>query len=188
MPRRLSRKSGNRTCNKVDLWRLSQHRNRSQCQAEEERGGVNAQQRRRMKRIRQRQRESAERRLSRGDRQFVTAHAPPPKRVCVMTREQSVRFQDVSIGHRCTAVDHRHYTRKHVDKLKSEGMLEWVGIHYKIAAWIKEVHWEGRDGAMQLLPGSYSKRGADQDVQRMPHLSGFVGGRPVAMLNDGRIE
>lgn len=148
---------------------------------------MNAQQRRRMKRIRHRQYVSAERRLNRGDRQFVIAHTHP-KRVCVMTREQATRFQDVSIGHRCTAVDHRHYTRKHVDKLATEGMTEWIGGHYKIAAWIREVHWETRDGAMQLLPGSYSKKGADQDVQGMPQLSRYQGGKPVAMLNDGRLE
>ena len=62
-----------------------------------------------------------------------------------------------------------------------------VGQHGKIAAWIREVHWECRDGSMQLLPGSYSKKGAAQDVQRMPQLSRYVPGKPVAMLNDGRI-
>jgi hypothetical protein len=108
--------------------------------------------------------------------------------VCVMSDAESHRFQDVSIGHRCTATSHRHFTRKHVDKLERDGMVRWVGIHFKIAAWIKEVHWETRGEAMQLLPGTYSKRGASQDVQHMPQLSRYQGGKPVAMQNDGRIE
>lgn len=149
---------------------------------------MNAQQRRRLKRIRQRQQASAERRLSRGEAKFIREHAAGPKKVCVMSDAESHRFQDVGIGHRCTSISHSHYTRKHVDKLKAEGLVRWVGVHYKIAAWIREQHWETRDGAMQLLPGSYSKRGADQDVQRMPQLSRYRGGRPVAMLNDGRVE
>jgi hypothetical protein len=141
-----------------------------------------------MKRIRHRQHESAERKLNRGDQQFVIAHTPPAKRVCVMTTEQAQRFPDVSIAYRCTSVTHRHYTSKHVDKLVAEGVVVRVGQHGKIAAWIREVHWETRDGAMQLLPGSYSKKGADQDVQGMPQLSRYRGGPPVAMLNDGRID
>lgn len=149
---------------------------------------MNAQQRRRLKRIRQRQRESAERRLNRGDRQFVIAHTPPPKRVCVMSNAESQRFQDVGIGHRCTATSHRHFTRKHVDVLVQRGEVVWVGIHCKIATWIREQHWENHDGAMQLLPGNSSKRGARQDVQQMPQLSRYQGGKPVALLNDGRVE
>lgn len=148
---------------------------------------MNAQQRRRMKRIHARQRESRERRLTMGDRQFVIAHTHP-KRVCVMSDAESQRFHDVSIGHRCTSISHQHFTRHHVDRLITEGMVHWVGIHFKIAAWIREVHWENRDGSMQLLPGNHSKRGAEQHCQNMPNLSRFVGGFPVAMLNDGRLE
>lgn len=148
---------------------------------------MNAQQRRRLKRIRQRQRESASKHLNRGDRQFVIAHTPPPKRVCVMSDAESQRFQDVSIGHRCTSISHRHYTRHHVDKLHREGVVRWVGDHFKIAAWIREQHWEIRNQALQLLPGNSSKPGARQDVQKMRKLSTAMGNQ-VAMRNDGRIE
>jgi hypothetical protein len=105
-----------------------------------------------------------------------------------MTADQAQRFQNVGIGYRCTSVSHRHYTAKHVDRLEADGVVVRIGQFGKIAAWIREVHWETRDGAMQLLPGSYSKKGADQDVQRMPQLSRYRPGKPVAMLNDGRIE
>lgn len=148
---------------------------------------MNAQQRRRLKRIRQRQKESEERRLNRGDRQFVIAHTPKASRVCVMTADQARRFEDVNAGYRCTAVTHQHYTARHVDKLVADGVVVRIGKFGKIAAWIREVHWETRDGAMQLLPGTYSKRGADQDVQRMPNPSLYRAGA-VAMVNDGRIE
>ena len=124
---------------------------------------MNAQQRRRLKRIRQRQKESAERRLNRGDRQFVIAHTHKASRVCVMTADQARRFEGVSAGYRCTAVDHRHFTAKHVDKLVADGVVVRIGQFGKIAAWIREVHWESRGEAMQLVPGTYSKRGADQD-------------------------
>jgi len=66
--------------------------------------------------------------------------------------------------------------------------LRWVGRFGKIAAWLSERHWEIRDCSMQLLPGNSSKKGARQGCQRMPQLSQFRGGFPVAMLNDGRIE
>jgi len=105
-----------------------------------------------------------------------------------MSDAESQRFQDVSIGHRCTATSHRHFTRHHVDRLHRDGVVRWVGDHFKIAAWIREQHWENRDGAMQLLPGNSSKPGHRQDVQRMPQLSGFRGGNPLTMLNDGRLE
>jgi hypothetical protein len=104
-----------------------------------------------------------------------------------MSPAQAQRFQDVRIDYRCTSIHHRHYTQHHVDRLVETGVAVRVGQHEKIAAWIREVHWETRDGAMQLLPGTYSKRGASQDVQGMPQLSTAMG-RQVAMHNDGRVE
>lgn len=118
---------------------------------------MNAQQRRRLKRIRQRQRESAERRLNHGDRQFVIAHTPPPTRICIMSDAESQKFHAVTIGHRCTNTEHRHYTRKHVEDLIHRGALAWVGKHYRIAAWVEERTWQkapsGPVTTMQLLPG-----------------------------------
>lgn len=148
---------------------------------------MNAHERRRLKRIRLRQRESAERKLSRGDWAFVKTHTPHPKRICVMSDAESRRFHDVSIGHRCTSTSHRHFTRKHVDRLVKDEVLTWVGGHFKIAAWIREMHWENRDGAMQLLPGNSSKRGARQGCSNMPQLSQFRSGN-AAMVNDGRVD
>lgn len=110
-----------------------------------------------MKRIHQRQRESAERRLNRGDKAFVLALAPAPKSVCVMSDAESKRFHEVSIGHRCTSTAHRHYTRKHVDILVERGELVWVGDHCKIAAWAQHRTWQkapsGPVHTMQLLAG-----------------------------------
>jgi hypothetical protein len=101
---------------------------------------------------------------------------------------ESQRFHDVSIGHRCTSTEHSHYTRKHVDYLEARGEVEWVGEHHKIAAWVREQHYEQRALAMQLLPGNTSKKGASQHCQNMPNLSTYRGGGPVAYQNDGRIE
>lgn len=110
-----------------------------------------------MKRIRSRQRESAERRLNQGDRQFVIAHAPPASRICVMSDADSQKFHAVAIGHRCTSTAHRHYTAKHVNDLIRRGALAWVGMHHKIAAWTEERTWQkapsGPVHTMQLLPG-----------------------------------
>ena len=104
-----------------------------------------------------------------------------------MSPEQATRFYDVSIAHRCTAIDHRHYTAKHVDRLAKEGVVEWVGQHRKIARWTREQHWENKRGAMQLLSGNSSKPGPRQDVQKMPQPCTAMGSQ-VAMHNDGRIE
>jgi hypothetical protein len=104
-----------------------------------------------------------------------------------MTADQAIRFQDVGMGYRCTAVDHRHFTAKHVDRLIADGVVVPIGKFGKIAAWIREQHWENFNGAMQLLPGNSSKPGARQDVQHMPQLSRYRAGE-VAMANDGRID
>jgi tRNA G37 N-methylase TrmD len=143
---------------------------------------VNCKQRRKLRRIWQR---AQSKQLNQNEKAFVVSHAP--KRVCVMSNDESHRFQDVSIGHRCTSTSHSHYTRKHVDVLVQRGEVVWVGDHYKIAAWIREQHWENRDQAMQLLPGNASKRGAMQHCQNIPAVSGYRGGN-VAMQNDGRVE
>lgn len=118
---------------------------------------MNAQQRRHMRRIKVRQRESAERRLNRPAIAFIAKHCPGPKNVCVMSDAESKRFHEVSIGHRCTSTAHRHYTRKHVDILVQRRELVWVGAHNKIAAWAKHRTWQkapsGPVHTMQLLAG-----------------------------------
>lgn len=146
---------------------------------------MNCKQRRKLRRIWQRAQAG---KLNQTQEAFVAAHAPDPKSVCVMSPDESYRFQAVSIGHRCTSVTHSHYTRKHVDILFARGEVEWVGEHYKIASWIREQHWENRDMAMQLLPGNASKPGARQHCQHIPAPSGYRRGGSVAMQNDGRIE
>jgi hypothetical protein len=125
---------------------------------------LNAQQRRRLKRIRQRQQEAAERRLTRGDVTFVLAHTPAAKNVCVMSDAESQKHQDVKIWHRCTSTSHRHYTRKHVDILVQRGELQWVGGHHRIAAWTQHRTWQKVDSVgptgefkvpcMQLVAGA----------------------------------
>lgn len=118
---------------------------------------LNAQQRRRMKRIKQRQRESAERRMNQADTLFLTKHTSGPKDICVMSFAQGQKFHDVSIGHRCTATSHRHLSRKHVDILVERGELQWRGDHCKIASWVHHRTWQaapsGPVTVMQLLPG-----------------------------------
>jgi hypothetical protein len=118
---------------------------------------MNAQQRRRMRRIRARQRESAERRLNRPAMEFIAKHCPGPKNVCVMSDAESQRFHEVTIGHRCTSTSHRHYSRKQVDILVERGELQWIGGHHKIAAWSQHKTWQkapsGPVTVMQLLEG-----------------------------------
>ena len=118
---------------------------------------MNGQQRRRLKRIRQRQAISAAKKLSQGDQQFIKAHCPHPSRVCVMSPDESQRFHDVSIGHRCTSTAHRHYTRHYVEILLAHGCVEWVGGHFKIARWTESRTWQGVDSGgtkvMQLVRG-----------------------------------
>jgi hypothetical protein len=118
---------------------------------------MNAHQRRRLKRIRLRQRDSAARKLNRADTVFVIAHTPGPKNVCMMSPAESMKFHQVSIAHRCTSTAHRHYSRKHVDILVERGDAEWVGGHNRVAAWTVHRTWQkapsGPVTVMQLLPG-----------------------------------
>jgi hypothetical protein len=146
---------------------------------------LNCKQRRKLRRIWQRAQTG---KLNQAERAFVASHAPDPKSVCVMGPAESQRYHEVSIGHRCTSIDHSHYTRKHVDYLVQRGEVEWIPGHFKIAVWVREQHYEQRALAMQLLPGNASKKGANQHCQNLPNLSGFRGGGPVAYQNDGRIE
>jgi hypothetical protein len=74
-----------------------------------------------------------------------------------MSDAESQRFQDVSIGHRCTSTTHRHYTRKQVEILVEHGELIWIGQHFKIAAWADHKTWakvdSGGMSVMQLVRG-----------------------------------
>jgi hypothetical protein len=74
-----------------------------------------------------------------------------------MTADQAHRFQDVSIGYRCTSKSHRHFTRKRVEVLIEHGELVWIGQHFKIAAWADHKTWakvdSGGMSVMQLVRG-----------------------------------
>lgn len=127
---------------------------------------MNAKQRRKLRRIHI---GSTAGQPSRAAIRFVVAHCPPPKRICVMNADEAERFRDVSIAHRCPSTRHRHYTRKHVDRLVKRGEVRWVGLHRKVAAWTQHRTWQkvaskapaemikpgvGTMAVMQLVPGS----------------------------------
>lgn len=68
------------------------------------------------------------------------------------------------------------------------GDYQWLeGSGNNVLVSSRELHWENRAGAMQLVPGNSSKRGPVQHCQKLPNLSTNMGTQ-VAMRNDGRME
>lgn len=111
------------------------------------------------------------------------------RRICVLDARCGSDLAHFSQQQLCygPTCRHKHITRDGAQGLIKSGDYQWLGSGNNVLVSTREMHWENRNGAMQLILGNSSKPGPRQHCQKMPQLSTAMGSQ-VAMRNDGRID